>query len=522
MISRAQHTFFRLVRRDDRGSIAPIFAVCILVLFGVIGLAVDFSMASYDYKRLSAAADSAALAAVSTAKKLYAERSGKDALSSSSAWSPPSREPVILQDAEGRPIGDPIKTSKDAPGPRARSLDGGAALDDRATTGETMNLPPLEPIRFNDAQYRYDDFGLPIIDRRWVDLLKVSDGPDPMDEAKFVAKKYMEQAIKESLPNSDVQTTVEIVQEGLSVRARVSFSAQVPTAFSRVIGRDSIAISGTASAAVDLAPFIDIHLLVDVSGSMGIGATVEDLAIMQTSIGCSFGCHVSGTYQMARDAGAKMRIDVVREAITRVIAASTDVANVRFAIHLFSSRLETLVPPSDRDTAALASTFIELDTTNGLGTNFHSAMDSMEMLVPAAGDGSTDSQRRQVIIIVTDGVEDSANLQAAGFAEDPDFVEYAPTFRDHYRLQGFNPELCTGFKERGVQVMAMYMPYITSAGEDRYDFIRTVLTKDGIQTSLEKCASAADSAFAASSPDEIDTSMHKLLDRALKSVRLTQ
>jgi von Willebrand factor type A domain len=283
-----------------------------------------------------------------------------------------------------------------------------------------------------------------------------------------------------------------------------------------------ISIGGEATAAADLSPYLDIHLLVDVSGSMGIGATPDDLAIMRTAVGCSFGCHLDGTYQRARNAGAKMRIDVVREAITRVIASSTDVENVRFAIHVFSSRFRTLSLPTDRDTAALAATSIMLDTTHGAGTNLHKAFADIDDLIPAAGNGSSDTERKQVVILLTDGVEDSAYFKDGSFIEDPAFVENAPTFRDHYRLQGVDPAMCAPVKDRGVQVMAMYMPYMTSNEDGRYDFIRNVLTPEGIQSSLQECASSSSNAFAASSPEEIDAGMRKLFQQALLSVRLTQ
>lgn len=67
-------------RRDDRGTVAVIFSVSLAVLFGVCGVALDYSRAASAERRLAAATDAAALAAagvqeasrVDTAMRLFA------------------------------------------------------------------------------------------------------------------------------------------------------------------------------------------------------------------------------------------------------------------------------------------------------------------------------------------------------------------------------------------------------------------------------------------------------------------
>lgn len=52
---------FRDLLRNDRAAVAPIFAVCSLVIFGAVGVAVDYSRAASSRSEMQAALDSAAI-----------------------------------------------------------------------------------------------------------------------------------------------------------------------------------------------------------------------------------------------------------------------------------------------------------------------------------------------------------------------------------------------------------------------------------------------------------------------------
>ncbi|MGO7675765.1 hypothetical protein ACC685_38915, partial [Rhizobium ruizarguesonis] len=62
----------------------------------------------------------------------------------------------------------------------------------------------------------------------------------------------------------------------------------VPTTFMRILGRDSITISGSATAEYQTAAFMDFYILLDNTHYMGVGATATDVSKLQAKTGCAF------------------------------------------------------------------------------------------------------------------------------------------------------------------------------------------------------------------------------------------
>ena len=48
-------------REDERGSVLPIFAICALVIFGAVGVAIDYSRAASSRSEMQAALDAASI-----------------------------------------------------------------------------------------------------------------------------------------------------------------------------------------------------------------------------------------------------------------------------------------------------------------------------------------------------------------------------------------------------------------------------------------------------------------------------
>ena len=114
---------------------------------------------------------------------------------------------------------------------------------------------------------------------------------------------------------------VTMAGSGGQVSATVSYSVQMPTAFMGVINVPSLAISGTAKAVTNSLPFTDIHIVIDASTSMGIGATAADQQTLMTATGCTLACHMTdvqgnqNSLPAARASGAVLRIDVAKSAV---------------------------------------------------------------------------------------------------------------------------------------------------------------------------------------------------------------
>jgi len=102
--------------------------------------------------------------------------------------------------------------------------------------------------------------------------------------------------------NPNVNITV--TKTGIKLAASVTFSADVPTTFLRVISFNKLTVSGLSSSAATLPPYLDFYLTLDVSGSMGLPSTPAEQERLgrinpdnwvqyrnATGISCTLACH---------------------------------------------------------------------------------------------------------------------------------------------------------------------------------------------------------------------------------------
>ncbi len=101
-------------------------------------------------------------------------------------------------------------------------------------------------------------------------------------------------------PSGSPTPTVTVTKTGTTVTATVSFTATVPTYFTRVIGYPSITIADSSTASFTVPTYIDFYLMLDVSGSMSFPSTTAEQARLQAvnpdnyseyPTGCTFACH---------------------------------------------------------------------------------------------------------------------------------------------------------------------------------------------------------------------------------------
>ncbi|MGO7207743.1 TadE/TadG family type IV pilus assembly protein, partial [Rhizobium ruizarguesonis] len=107
------------------------------------------------------------------------------------------------------------------------------------------------------------------------------------DDARSI---FMSQMSGE-LTDVHVDLGIDVIKTANKLNSQVSFSATVPTTFMRILGRDSITISGSATAEYQTAAFMDFYILLDNTPSMGVGATATDVSKLQAKTGCAFACH---------------------------------------------------------------------------------------------------------------------------------------------------------------------------------------------------------------------------------------
>ncbi len=81
--------------------------------------------------------------------------------------------------------------------------------------------------------------------------------------------------------------SVVVSISGTTVTAVATYSATVTPIFGGMFGRQTYWVSGGATSQVTMAPFLDVEILLDNSGSMQIGATDSDIVHLQEITPCT-------------------------------------------------------------------------------------------------------------------------------------------------------------------------------------------------------------------------------------------
>lgn len=106
-------------------------------------------------------------------------------------------------------------------------------------------------------------------------------GDGTISLGKADARSIFMSQISGELSDVPVDLGIDVTKAANKLNSQVSFTATVPTTFMRVLGRDSISISGTATAEYQTASFMDFYILLDNTPSMGVGATATDVSTME-------------------------------------------------------------------------------------------------------------------------------------------------------------------------------------------------------------------------------------------------
>lgn len=269
------------------------------------------------------------------------------------------------------------------------------------------------------------------------------------------------------LPITFVCPTTPMIITGLEIQplsrtAVVTYNASSKNAFANVLGSDTMPIGGTSTANVAAAPFIDIHMALDTSQSMGLAATDADamklykLTKAQTKEGCTFGCHVPKSGEpvsnetIAHNNGIQLRVDVLKQAtvdmIDTAIAEQGDKQLYRFGLYRMGTTLTDIAPLSSdlngiRNTASALT--LGPNDSSGVGdTNLKDVTDSTYSRITAKGGGETQASARAYLFLVTDGVADTKGSCTSGHCTGP-----------------IDPTQCQRYKDAGIIVGVVYTTY---------------------------------------------------------------
>lgn len=299
--------------------------------------------------------------------------------------------------------------------------------------------------------------------------------------------------------------------------ANLEYNAKVAGSFSGLIGLTELQYKGKsqAQAAKGNQAYMDIYMMLDISSSMGIGATDADTAAMVKLIGCAFGCHVSSYkstyYDLPRSKGIKMRIDVLRDASQKLVdtAVTTDAGNgrIRIGAYQFNDKVTTL----QSITSSLTNVKTKLGTvdlpTYEDGTDTAKAVGVMNTTIMASGDGSTSAKAKSFLFLITDGVEDTIYVGGQRPKAPAPYGAWGST-------SAIDPALCNTLKSRGVTVAVLYTKYIKFSGWQYDSLIKPF--DSYIPNNLKSCATSG-FYFEASSATEINNAMLAMFQSAVKA-----
>lgn len=332
---------------------------------------------------------------------------------------------------------------------------------------------------------------------------------------------------------------VTVQRNGNEFVGRLTYDASYPTSIMKLFHKNEIGISNTALANFAIASYLDVHLLIDASPSMGIGATLADQLTMMNdpAVNCALACHQqAGHLEAVRATGARTRIDIVRDAVRKFIddlkLERVSMDQVRISIHLFSNDIhEIFASSTDLDAAYAAAANIELLGYPAFGSNSAYAISRLNSAIPAGGQGFLDTDRKSYVVLLSDGIEDSRYQPDPAVAEtlDPNFLNTAPYYIASFgteRLQTIEAASCAPIKANKHNMMTAHVEYLVppaaAGATDRFDFIRDNLIDKSI-AEYEACASSPSMAYKASESIDIEPMFGQILNEIMapSDLRLT-
>ncbi|KMO32606.1 hypothetical protein VQ02_23090 [Methylobacterium variabile] len=329
------------------------------------------------------------------------------------------------------------------------------------------------------------------------------------------------------------QPRFDVTLSGRSVTVSGTYAASTRTTVMGIAGVGTMGFSGSARASVDLSPLIDVYLLIDVSGSMALGATPADISALQANLNCAFACHdgvkVKDTkldsYQWAKSKGITLRLDEMNQGILDFVSwlRQQDAVSkrMRISIYAFSTTL-TKVLDLTSDLSQVASNLPKAPSASGESdgaTLFTTIMPQFTKAVGTSGDGVTTPKK--LVILATDGVADPGRSWTWDV---PKRAAVAP----------FDPAQCAALKTPGgparlpVSVGVIYTPYLAMPWDWGYNATLGQPSQiggkgtrlDDIPARLTACASSSDLYMDASKTGSIGEAMAKLVN-TFAQVRLT-
>jgi Flp pilus assembly protein TadG len=347
-----------------------------------------------------------------------------------------------------------------------------------------------------------------------------------------------------NIPNVTVSNVTATVTDSSNGRtAVVNYTASRTNLFMGIFGYSSTTITGTSTSAAGLTTNINFYLLLDNSPSMNIAATTAGINAMVAATsaqgGCAFACHESNpsadnlgnpggidNYALAQKLGVVTRMQNLAGATQSMIsmASASEAATQQYqmAIYTFAdSGLNTIqLLTSNLAGAKTAAANINVEKVyqnnwltsskqnNDTDTNFETAMSQVNTLMPLPGTGTPSSTPQEVLMIVSDGVDDEVSSSCSQKLD------------GNRCQQPFDTSWCTTVKNRGIQIAVLYTDYLPLPTNSWYnDWVAPFQSQ--ISPNMESCASPG-MFFSVTTDGDITAAMQTMFQQAVAAARLTK
>lgn len=352
-----------------------------------------------------------------------------------------------------------------------------------------------------------------------------------------------------------VSVDIDVAKTNGILTSRVAFSVTLPTMFMTILGKDDITVSGQATAQYQTPSFLDFYMLLDNTPSMGVAATSKAIEDMQyaTRYGsngqgkdkdCAFACHIvfedgkedpNSYYNVAKQNGIPIRIDVVAQATESLMKTATDTQTVpgqfRMAAYTFGERaqdaklfkvaeLNENLTTVGNATEKIKLMSIPYQNYNGdQQTSFDDALTRIgeEILSKPAyglpGNGTSKTDRQKIVFLVADGVGDS--YKPKGCTSEEGLV----TKTEGRCIEPIDTKFCQQLKDKNIRIAVLYTTYLPLHSNDFWK--KWVKPFDGsISTKMKECASPG-YFFEVSLEQGIADAMNTLFHKIVSAPRIT-
>jgi hypothetical protein len=307
---------------------------------------------------------------------------------------------------------------------------------------------------------------------------------------------------------------VEVFRVPGGVRTTGRYTAEYKMWFGGLVGFEVMPLNKEVEARSSTPTYIDFHLAIDVSPSMGLAANAAETSRMKALMGCAFACHTrtdgNDSLGRARRSGIKLRIDSIKDAANLAIniadSRAFEAGQYRFSVHTISKTLVELQKlTADLALARSKLADMQLSLHSG-GLTAHSyftpSLAELERTIETPGTGRSPDSRLKYVIFATDGLEhwgDAANRRRTG---------------------ALDPAICQRMKDRGIIVLVIYTTYLPIPENSAW---RTMVRpyEHQLAPNLEQCASP-DGFFTAEDDAEINYAMQEIFTKATGRNRITR